>query len=165
MSRRAIFLRKIGRTPIGARTMSGYARSNDSTIPRAYSLSIMVSAARTGAKTVLKGVSRISRQRPWPIWSRSNHGDDRLRRFSRVRRGRSLSSECSRCAGVVTVMSEVHIMNRDRPVSRRCDGGLPLRSRLGPEFPKGSSGEEVALNIEVIVDGGMDAEKLLGGSC
>ena len=56
-------------------------------------------------------------------------------------------------------------MNRDRSVSRRCDGGLPLRSRLGAEFPKGSSGEGVALNIEVIVDGGMDAEKLLGRSC
>ena len=62
-------------------------------------------------------------------------------------------------------MSEVHIMNRDRSVSRRCDGSLPLRSRLGPEFSKGSSGEEVALNIEVIMDGDMNAEKLLGGSC
>jgi hypothetical protein len=56
-------------------------------------------------------------------------------------------------------------MSRDRSVSRRCDGSLPLRSRLGPEFSKGSSGEEVALNIEVIVDGDMNAEKLLGGSC
>jgi hypothetical protein len=26
------------------------------------------------------------------------------------------------------------LMNRDRSVSRRCDGSLPLRSRLGPEF-------------------------------
>jgi hypothetical protein len=46
-------------------TMSGYARSNDSTIRTAYSLSITVSAARTGATTVLKGVPRISRRRPW----------------------------------------------------------------------------------------------------
>jgi hypothetical protein len=54
------FLRKIGSAPIGARTMSGYARSNDSTIRMTYSLSITVSAARTGATTVLKGVLRIS---------------------------------------------------------------------------------------------------------
>jgi hypothetical protein len=41
-------------------------------------------------------------------------------------------------------MSEVHIMDRHRSVSRRCDGSLPLRSRLGPEFWKGSSGRDVS---------------------
>ena len=57
-------------------------RSNDTTIRTAFSLSITVSAARTGT-TVLKGVPRISRRRPWvsAVWSRSNHGEDRLRRI------------------------------------------------------------------------------------
>jgi hypothetical protein len=37
-----------------------------------------------------------------------------------------------------------------------------VSSRFGAEYPQRGSGDEVALNIEVIVDSGMDVEKALG---
>jgi hypothetical protein len=51
--------------------------------------------------------------------------------------------------------------------------GAPYPSRSKPRGTKGTAtrrrsvarGEEVALNIEVVVDGGMDVEKPLRGSC
>jgi hypothetical protein len=52
---------------------------------------------------------------------------------------------------------------RDWPVSGRCDGTLPLRGCFGPELSQRESRNEVALNIECIVDGSMDAEKALSG--
>jgi hypothetical protein len=78
MSRKAIFFEKDWPHSY----WSGYARSNDSTIPRAYSLSITVSTARTGAKTVLKGLPRISRQRPWPFGPDRREFKSAIREFS-----------------------------------------------------------------------------------
>ena len=43
-----------------------------------------------------------------------------------------------------------------------CYGTLPLRRRFGSEGPQRGPGEEVALKIECVVDGGMDAEEALG---
>jgi hypothetical protein len=45
-----------------------------------------------------------------------------------------------------------------------CDGILPLRRRFGSEGPQRGAGDEVALEIERVVDGGMDAKEVLGGS-
>jgi hypothetical protein len=45
-----------------------------------------------------------------------------------------------------------------------CDGILPLRRRFGSKRPQRRSGDEVALKIERVVDGGMDTEEALGGS-
>jgi hypothetical protein len=45
-----------------------------------------------------------------------------------------------------------------------CDGILPLRRSFGSEAPHRGPGDEVALKIECVVDGGMDAEEALGGS-
>ena len=44
------------------------------------------------------------------------------------------------------------------------DGSLPLRRRFGSKGPQRRSGDEVALKIECVVDGGMDAEEALCGS-
>jgi hypothetical protein len=41
---------------------------------------------------------------------------------------------------------------------------LPRRRRFGSENPQRGPGDEVALKIERVVDGGMDAEEALGGS-
>jgi hypothetical protein len=45
-----------------------------------------------------------------------------------------------------------------------CDGILPLRRRFGSKGPQRGPRDEVALKIERVVDGGMDAEEALGGS-
>jgi hypothetical protein len=44
------------------------------------------------------------------------------------------------------------------------DGILPLRRRFGSEGPQRGPGDEVALKIERVVDGGMDTEEALRGS-
>jgi hypothetical protein len=41
----------------------------------------------------------------------------------------------------------------------RCDGILPLRRRFGSKGPQRRSGDEVALKIERVVDGGVSAEE------
>jgi NADPH-dependent curcumin reductase len=46
-----------------------------------------------------------------------------------------------------------------------CKRILPLRGGFGSEVSQRGSGDEMALNVEIIVDGGMDAEKALGGLC
>ena len=55
----------------------------------------------------------------------------------------------------------------DWPASCGCGCGciLPLCFGFVSEFSQRGTGHEVALNIEIIVDGGMGAEKALGGSC
>ena len=45
-----------------------------------------------------------------------------------------------------------------------CDGILALRRGFGSEDPQRGPGDEVALQIECVVDGGMDAEEALRGS-
>ena len=45
-----------------------------------------------------------------------------------------------------------------------CDGILPLRRRFGSEGPQRGPGDEMSLEIERVVDGGMDTEEALGGS-
>jgi hypothetical protein len=46
-----------------------------------------------------------------------------------------------------------------------CSGdGCPLRRRFGSEGAMRQSGDEVALKVERVVDGGMDAEEALCGS-
>jgi hypothetical protein len=44
------------------------------------------------------------------------------------------------------------------------DGSPPLRHRFGSECPQGQSGDEMALQVEGVVDGGMQAEKSLRGA-
>ena len=46
--------------------------------------------------------------------------------------------------------------------SRCCNGALPLRRRFGSKNPQGRSGDEMALKVEGVVDGGMHSEKALG---
>jgi hypothetical protein len=41
---------------------------------------------------------------------------------------------------------------------------LPLRRSFGSEAPQRGPGDKVALKIERVVDGGMDAEEALRGS-
>ena len=48
--------------------------------------------------------------------------------------------------------------------SRRCNGVLPLRCRFGSEDPQRRSGDEVPLKVEIVVNGGVHAEKVLGRS-
>ena len=45
-----------------------------------------------------------------------------------------------------------------------CDGILPLRCRFGSEGPQRGPGDEVSLQIERVVDDGMDSEEALRGS-
>jgi hypothetical protein len=45
-----------------------------------------------------------------------------------------------------------------------CDSGFPLRRSIRSEPSQCRSGDEVALKIEGIVDGGMHAQEALGGS-
>jgi hypothetical protein len=42
-----------------------------------------------------------------------------------------------------------------------CDGILPPRRRFGSKGPQRGPGDEVALKIERVVDGGMDTEEAL----
>jgi hypothetical protein len=67
-------------------------------------------------------------------------------------------------SGFVTVTSTGSLRKRAGRSSRRCNGTLPSRRRFGSEDPKDRSRDEVALKVEVVVDGGMDAEEPLGGS-
>jgi hypothetical protein len=48
-------------------------------------------------------------------------------------------------------------------ISRLGDRSLPVRQRFGSELPQGRSGDEM-LQVEGVVDGGMDAEKPLCGA-
>ncbi len=92
-------------------------------------------------------------------------------------------SRCSRCRdrhavsraviAIVTVTARARALSRQLSTSREgarsnqvscCDGILPLRRRFGSEGPQRGSGDEVALKIECVVDGGMDAEEALGRS-
>jgi hypothetical protein len=41
------------------------------------------------------------------------------------------------------------------------DGSLPLCRRFGSEGPQRRSRDQVALEVEVVVDGGMDAKETL----
>ena len=43
-----------------------------------------------------------------------------------------------------------------------CDSIVPLRRRLGSKDPQGRSGDEVALKVECVMDGGVHIEKALG---
>ena len=45
-----------------------------------------------------------------------------------------------------------------------CDSTLPVCGSFSSEYPQCRSGDEMALKIEVIVDGGMHAQEALGGS-
>src|SRR5438105_9419886 len=56
------------------------------------------------------------------------------------------------------------IESQTRQASCRCDSTLPLCGSFGSEDPQRGSGDEVALQVEGIVDGGVHAEETLGGS-
>src|SRR5215472_18217021 len=45
-----------------------------------------------------------------------------------------------------------------------CDSALPMHSSLGSEATQCGSGDQVALKVEGVVNGGVHAEKALGGS-
>ena len=48
--------------------------------------------------------------------------------------------------------------------SRGGDGILPLAGRFGSEYPERRARDEMALKVEGVVNGGMHAEKTLGGA-
>ena len=48
--------------------------------------------------------------------------------------------------------------------SHAADGSFPMRHRFGSEGSQGRAGDEVALQVEGVVDGGMEAEKSLCGA-
>src|SRR5262245_23395069 len=48
--------------------------------------------------------------------------------------------------------------------SGRSGRSLPVRYRFGSELSQGRSGDEMALEVEGVVDGGVDAEKALCGA-
>src|SRR5437016_3685586 len=54
--------------------------------------------------------------------------------------------------------------SQTRQASCRCDSTLPLCGSFGSEDPQRGSGDEVALQVEGIVDGGVHAEETLGRS-
>ncbi len=66
--------------------------------------------------------------------------------------------------GVVTITVAGRSGARTNQISYCCDGSLPPRRRFGSKGPQRRSGDEVALKVERVVDGGMDAEEALGGS-
>src|SRR6202140_4732452 len=65
-------------------------------------------------------------------------------------------------SGVVTITVAGRSGARTNQISYCCDGPLPLRRRFGSEGPQRGPGDEVALKIECVVDGGMHAQKALG---
>src|SRR5712675_3755982 len=66
--------------------------------------------------------------------------------------------------GFVTVTSLAWKGRSPSQTSRCRDGGLPLRCRLGSEDPQRRSGDEMALKVEIMVNGGLHAQKVLGRS-
>ena len=66
--------------------------------------------------------------------------------------------------GLVTATIDEPRGARANQVSCCCDGILPVRCRFGSEGPQRGPGDEVALQIECVVDGGMDTEEALRGS-
>ena len=64
----------------------------------------------------------------------------------------------------VTVTVAGRSWARANQISYCCDGVLPLRRRFGSEGPQRGPGDEVALKIERVLDGGMDTEEALRGS-
>ena len=53
---------------------------------------------------------------------------------------------------------EQHEFSRSRSGGRR----RPCAISIGPEEAKGGSADQVALNVEIVVDGGVGGEKPLG---
>jgi hypothetical protein len=71
----------------------------------------------------------------------------------------------NRHGGFVTVTSVgLEGEKSESDLTLLCDGGLPLRCRLGSEDPQRRSGDEMALKVEIIVNGGLHAQKVLGRS-
>ncbi len=66
--------------------------------------------------------------------------------------------------GLVTATIDEPRGGKANQVSCCRDGILPLRRRFGSEGPQRGPGDEVALKIERVVDGGMDTEEALRGS-
>lgn len=50
------------------------------------------------------------------------------------------------------------------PGSCRGGGGLPVGHGLCPEGAQGAAGDQVALEVEGVVDGGMQRDEALGGA-
>jgi hypothetical protein len=69
-----------------------------------------------------------------------------------------------RSPGFVTATISARTESQTGQASCRCDGTLPLCGSFGSEDPQCGSGDEVALQIEGIVDGGVHAEEALGRS-
>jgi hypothetical protein len=69
-----------------------------------------------------------------------------------------------RIIGLVTATIDKQGVGKGKSGSCCCDGILPLRRRFGSKGPQRGPRDEVALKIERVVDGGMDAEEALGGS-
>jgi hypothetical protein len=69
-----------------------------------------------------------------------------------------------RTVGLVTATIDEPRGSKVKSGSCCYDGILPVRRRFGSEGPQRGPGDEVALKIECVVDGGMDAEEALRGS-
>src|SRR5882757_11401653 len=95
---------------------------------------------------------------------------------SAIRRARPVEATCQlfgfclRCPGgdrmpaLSRQRERARIESQTRQASCRCDSTLPLCGSFGSEDPQCGSGDEVALQIEGIVDGGVHAEETLGRS-
>src|SRR6267378_8284048 len=77
---------------------------------------------------------------------------------------RSRGLRRSEVSGFVTAKRTSTIESQTRQASCRCDSTLPLCGSFGSEDPQCGSGDEVALQIERIVNGGVYAEETLGRS-
>src|SRR6266446_4621172 len=64
---------------------------------------------------------------------------------------------------LVRAIEEGRTESQDCYVSGTGDSTFPLRLGVGSKSSQGGSGDEVALEVEGIVDGGMHVEKALGG--
>ena len=65
------------------------------------------------------------------------------------------------CHGNVT---EYALRPKLAGASCRCDSAVPLCGSFGSEDPQCGSGDEVALKVEGVVNGGVQRQEALGGS-
>ena len=75
---------------------------------------------------------------------------------------RSSANAASR--GFVTATKEVRTESQNWPSSCGCDSAFPLRGSIASEFSQRGSGNEMALKIEGIVDGGMHTQEAVRGA-
>jgi hypothetical protein len=125
------------------------------------------SCPRSGPSPRHPGSAECGRCRPssFPWQAAKSHHRRRFRLFASV--GPMFRCQVGGVKSTPAALSRQLSMSREGARSNQvscCDGILPPRCRFGSEGPQRGPGDEVALKIECVVDGGMDAEEALGGS-